>query len=132
MKKEDRKDTRMTKGMTAFYLLLTLVGGIAIIVSMVKIQWVDGDDWRARGAKREAGFLTDPARRGNIYSSDGKILATTVKECDLFLDLYNKYEVDDHGNQKYDRKGRKMETGPIVDSCFEKYVELYEELVMKR
>lgn len=113
----------MTKGMTAFYLLLTLVGGIAIIVSMVKIQWVDGDDWRARGAKREAGFLTDPARRGNIYSSDGKILATTVKECDLFLDLYNKYEVDDHGNQKYDRKGRKMETGPIVDSCFEKYVD---------
>lgn len=124
MKKEEhKKDTRMTKGMTVFYLLLTLVGGVAIVASLVKIQWVDGEAWRARGAKREAGFLTDAARRGNIYSSDGKILATTVKECDLFLDLYNGYEKDEQGNVKYDRKGRAVELGPIADSCFERYVD---------
>lgn len=121
--KNEKKDTRMTKGMTAFYLLLTLVGGVAIIVSMIKTQWVDGEDWRERGMKRESGFHTDPARRGNIYSSDGKILATTVKECDLFLDLYNEYELDDHGNRKLDRKGHAVERGPIVDSCFEQYVD---------
>lgn len=73
--------------MTMFYLLLTVVGGIAIIASIVNIQWVHGDEWRARGLKREAGLRTDPARRGNIYSSDGKVLATTVTECDFYLDL---------------------------------------------
>lgn len=94
----------MTRGMTALYLLLTLVGGVAIVASVVGIQWVHGEEWRARGAKREAGLRTDPARRGTIYSSDGKILATTVTECDLYLDLW---------------KGTEEKEGPINDSCFE-------------
>ncbi len=111
----------MTKGMTAFYLLLTLVGGIAIIVSMIKIQWVDGDDWRARGLKREAGLRTDPARRGVIYSSDGKILATTVTECDLYLDLLDTI-VMEKGKPKKNSKGEPIESG-IPDSCFNRYID---------
>ena len=41
----------MTKGMTALYLLLTLGGGIAVFAAMASIQWVPGDEWRARGGK---------------------------------------------------------------------------------
>lgn len=115
------KDTRMTKGMTAFYLLLTLVGGIAIIVSIVNIQWVHGDEWRARGSKREAGLRTDPARRGIIYSSDGKILATTVTECDFYLDLLDTIEME-KGKQKLNSKGVPVESG-IPDSCFYQYLD---------
>ena len=100
----------MNVGMTVLYLLLTLGGGIAIFVAMANIQWVHGDEWRARGLKREAGLHTDPARRGNIYSSDGKILATTVTECDLYLDLRNSV-VDN------------KETGSITDSMFLRYVD---------
>lgn len=124
MKKEEKKkDTRMARGMTAFYLLLTLGGGLAIIASMVGIQWVHGDEWRARGLKREAGLHTDPARRGNIYSSDGKILATTVTECDLYLDLNKDYECDDKGNIVYDKERNPKQKCPIVDSNFDKYID---------
>ncbi len=111
------------KGMTAFYLLLTLVGGVAIFVSIVNIQWVHGDEWRARGEKRELWLRTDPARRGNIYSSDGKILATTVTECDLYLDLDKSLEYNDKGEMVYDKEHNAKQKCPIVDSCFEKYID---------
>ena len=88
--------------MTALYLLLTLVVGALILIAIINIQWVHGDEWRARAEKREAGLRTDPARRGNIYSSDGKILATTVTECDLYLDL---------------------DTTVISDSLFKRYID---------
>jgi cell division protein FtsI (penicillin-binding protein 3) len=116
----EKEDKRMTRGITALYVLLTLVGGIAIIASVVNIQWVHGDEWRARGIKRETGIHTDPARRGNIYSSDGKILATTVTECDFYLDLYNPPLKGDNGEILYDQKGRVKERGPIVDSNYTK------------
>lgn len=109
--------------MTALYLLLTLGVGAAIVWGMVKIMWVQGDDWRARGERREADVRIDPARRGVIWSSDGKILATTVTECDLYLDLYNAPELDVHGHPKYDRQGQPLETGPITDTHFYRYLD---------
>ena len=121
--KEEKKDKRMTRGMTALYLLLTMGVGIAIVSGIVNIQWVHGEEWRARGEKREADVRTDPARRGNIYSSDGKILATTVTECDLYLDLYNVVELDEFGHPKYDRAGNPIETGPIVSANFDNYID---------
>lgn len=117
----------MTRGMTVFYLLLTLVGGIAIIVSMVNIQWVHGDEWRERGLKREAGLRTDPARRGNIYSSDGKILATTVTECDFYLDLLNTV-VMENGKPVMNGRGVPLESG-IADSNFARYLDTVCEML---
>ena len=113
----------MTRGMTALYLLLTLGVGVAIVCGIVNIQWVHGDEWRLRGERREADVRSDPARRGVIYSSDGKILATTVTECDLYLDLYNAPELDEFGHPKYDRKGRAIESGPITDTNFYLYLD---------
>ena len=104
--------------MTALYLLLTVGVGIAVVTGIINIQWAHGDEWRERAKKREADLRTDPARRGNIYSSDGKILATNVTECDLYLDLYNAPVLDEHGHETYDRKGRLVEQGPITDSNF--------------
>ena len=86
--KENKKDKRMTRGMTVLYLLLTLGVGVAIVSGIINIQWIHGDEWRSRAEVREKGLRTDPARRGVIYSSDGKILATTVTVCDLYLDLF--------------------------------------------
>ena len=121
--KSNNKDKRLNVGMTVLYLVLTLGGGSAIIGNLISTQWVHGDEWRARGEKRVAEVRTDPARRGNIYSSDGKVLATTVTECDLYLDLYNAPDLDDKGRVKRDSKGNDMETGPIVDSNFAKYLD---------
>ena len=119
----NKKDTRLTTGMTVLYLLLTLGVGAAIIANMISVQFVHGDEWRKRGDKRVADVRTDPARRGNIYSSDGKVLATTVTECNLYLDLYDTIALDEKGRAKRNSKGEEMETGPIVDSNFNKYLD---------
>ena len=111
------------RSLTVLYVLLTLGVGAAIVASLVNIQFVHGDEWRARAKNREAGLRIDPARRGNIYSSDGKILATTVTECDLYLDLHNSLERDENGRVKEDRYGRPIESGPIVDSSFEQQLD---------
>ena len=81
--------------MEVLYLLLTVGVGIAILANVIDIQWVHGDEWRERAKNREASLYTDPARRGNIYSSDGKLLATTVTLCDLYLDLGGAWSVGD-------------------------------------
>ena len=113
----------MSRGLSVIYFLLTVVAGVSIILALVNIQGVHGDEWRERGEKREADLRTDPARRGNIYSSDGKILATNVTECDLYLDLYNTQATDEDGKPKYNSKGNPEETGPIVDSNFNRYLD---------
>ena len=119
----NNNDKRLNTGMTVLYLLLTVGGGIAIFANLISTQWVHGDEWRARGEKRVADVRSDPARRGNIYSSDGKVLATTVTECDLYLDLYDTILLDDKGRIRYGSDGTPMETGPIVDSNLNKYID---------
>ena len=73
--------------MLVLYLLLVIVVGGAMLVSTIKTQVVDGDMWRAKAKDREEIERIEPARRGNIFSSDDKVLATTVPVCDLCLDL---------------------------------------------
>lgn len=122
-KKGHNSDKRMTRGMTVLYLLLTIGVGAAIVAGIGNIQWKHGDEWRARSEKRTDDVRPDPARRGVIYSSDGKILATTVTECDLYLDLYNSVELDEFAHPKYDRQGRQIETGPINDTNFNRSID---------
>lgn len=119
---EHKKDKRMTRGMVALYLLLTLGLGSAIVAHIVKIQFVQGDLWRSQGTKRESLLRTDPARRGNIYSSDGKILATTVTECYLYLDLLDTIVLDNKGKPRLNKNGEPLESG-IPDSSFHRYLD---------
>ena len=120
---DNNNSKRMKVGTTVLYLLLTLGVGAAVVGGIINIQWVHGDEWRKRGEKRVDDVRSDLARRGVIYSSDGKILATTVTECDLYLDLYNAAELDAHGHPKYDRKGNPVETGPVIDTHFYRYLD---------
>lgn len=98
--------------MLALYLLLTLVMGTAIVMGIVKTQTeeVEGKTkdgvvsktWREWAAGREVQVnRIDTARRGDILSSDGKILSTTVVKCKLYLDLGKKYEKDKHGKEVF-------------------------------
>ena len=130
MKKEEQNDNRrMMRSMRAIYLILTFGVGIAIIGGIINIQWKHGKEWRRMGDKRVDDVRSLPARRGNIYSSDGKILATTVTECDLYLDLYNAPELDRNGNVRYDGKGRRKELGPIADSNFDRHLDTVCEML---
>jgi cell division protein FtsI (penicillin-binding protein 3) len=42
------------------------------------IQWVEGDYYRKLVAKEQLRNFVIPANKGNIYSSDGSLLATSI------------------------------------------------------
>ncbi len=72
---------------------------IAIVVKLTNIQWVDGDYYRKLAKQRTVRNFVIPANKGNIYSADGSLLATSIPN----------YEI------RFDAKAPKTET-------FEKYV----------
>lgn len=73
--------------MLILWLALVILAGGSMIFALVRTQGVNGDMWRDKAGSREHIRRVEPARRGTIYSSDGKVLATTVPVCDLCLDL---------------------------------------------
>lgn len=85
---EEKKNNKVlfTK-MLVLYLLLVVVVGGAMLASTIKTQVVNGEMWRKKAKSREVIERIEPARRGNIISTDGKVLATTVPVCDFCLDL---------------------------------------------
>lgn len=92
----EHKNSMLTK-MRVFYLLALFLGGGVMLASTFKTQVVDGDMWREKAKHREVTERIVPARRGTIYSSDGKVLATTIPVCDLCLDLGRWPKTDSHG-----------------------------------
>ncbi|WP_125723595.1 penicillin-binding protein [Flavobacterium ustbae] len=75
------------------------VMAIAIVVKLTNIQWVQGDYYRKLAKQRTVRNFVIPANKGNIYSADGSLLATSIPN----------YEI------RFDAKAPKKET-------FEKYV----------
>lgn len=77
----------ITTSMVVFFILTALFMTVGIIICIYKIQVVDGPKWREIAEDRETSTQPMPARRGDIKSSDGKVLATTTPICDLYLDI---------------------------------------------
>jgi len=61
--------------LVAFAIFL---GGIAITVKLTNIQWVEGDYYRKLAKERTVKTFVIPANKGNIYSADGSLLATSI------------------------------------------------------
>ncbi len=65
---------------------LLLVFSLGIFYKLFQIQFIDGDKYRKIAEdKTVKNFIAKPVR-GNLYSSDGSILATTVLKYDVFID----------------------------------------------
>jgi len=59
---------------------------IAVVVKLISIQMVDGDKYRNLAEKRtEKMFIIEP-NRGNLYSDDGSLLATSVSRYTVRFD----------------------------------------------
>lgn len=97
--------------MLVLYLLLVIGAGGAMLWATIKTQVVEGDMWREIASKREWIDRVEPARRGTIFSSDGKVLATTVPVCDLCLDL-GRWEKKDSKGAVVRKNGE-----PVMESC---------------
>lgn len=93
------------KKMVTIFLLIAMSGCALLLYGFIKTQAVEGNYWRQKSKERRISELRDPARRGDIYSSDGKSLATTITVCDLYLDLGYRKVVDSDNVPKKDRHG---------------------------
>jgi cell division protein FtsI (penicillin-binding protein 3) len=56
-----------------FFLL-----AVAIVVKLTNIQWIEGDYYRKLAKERTVRNFVIPANKGNIYSADGSLLATSI------------------------------------------------------
>ena len=62
------------------------VFAVAVVFKLCTIQFVDGDKYRAMAEKRSEKRFEIPANRGNVYSADGSLLATSIPKYDVGID----------------------------------------------
>lgn len=82
---EDRKSilNRMYIVAIPFFLM-----AVFVLIKLFIIQYAEGPDLRARSQREAIREINIQADRGNIYSSDGKLLATSMPVYDLFFDPF--------------------------------------------
>ncbi len=59
---------------------------LAVIFKLLSIQFVNGDKYKDLAEKRTVEERTIPANRGNVYSANGNLLATSVPKYDIRFD----------------------------------------------
>ena len=69
--------------LVAFFIFMM---AIAIAVKLTNIQWVDGDHYRELAKERTVKNFVIPANKGNIYSADGSLLATSIPNYTIRFD----------------------------------------------
>jgi cell division protein FtsI (penicillin-binding protein 3) len=67
---------------------LILLFALAVVIQMYRLQFVQGDKWKAMASKMSTRYETVEATRGNILSVDGSLLATSVPEYELHMDMF--------------------------------------------
>jgi len=70
----------------AFGLIVLLA--VAVFVRLCDVQFVEGHKWRAMADSLSTKYINVEAARGNIYSVDGSLLATSIPEYELRMDTY--------------------------------------------
>ena len=60
--------------------------GLAIIIQIVTIQFVQGDHWKSMAQQQTVSPVDIEAARGNIFAADGSLLATSKPIYDIRWD----------------------------------------------
>jgi cell division protein FtsI (penicillin-binding protein 3) len=61
--------------LVSFFIFLM---AIAVVVKLTNIQWIEGDYYRKLAKERTVRNFVIPSNKGNIYSADGSLLATSI------------------------------------------------------
>ncbi|MBE9603057.1 penicillin-binding protein [Pedobacter sp. MC2016-24] len=80
------RDNILLRVYLAFGLIVLLA--VAVFVRLCDVQFVEGHKWRAMADSLSTKYINIEAARGNIYSNDGSLLATSIPEYELRMDLY--------------------------------------------
>ncbi len=94
------------------YLLFfaVLFFSVALIAKMVHIQFKEGPELRKVAKTQELKEFTVYASRGNILSSDGSLLATSIPIFEIRMDVANTNVSDEFFNQNIDSLSYKLST----------------------
>jgi cell division protein FtsI (penicillin-binding protein 3) len=66
---------------------LILIFALAVTVQLCRVQFVQGKKWRAMADSMSTRYVNVEAARGNIFSVDGSLLATSVPDYELHMDM---------------------------------------------
>ncbi len=64
------------------------VFALAVSIKLINTQIINGDKWREKAEETVIRNMNIPASRGNIYASDGNLLATSMPVYDIWMDPY--------------------------------------------
>jgi cell division protein FtsI (penicillin-binding protein 3) len=81
---------------------LMLVFGLLIIGKVIKIQFMEGDEWQAKAKEETVKAFDVEAVRGTIYAENGLVLATSVPVFEVRMDVANRNVKDDDFYDKVD------------------------------
>jgi cell division protein FtsI (penicillin-binding protein 3) len=81
---DSRRDILIRFGLVYFFILLIF---LAIIIKIVVIQTSERPMWMKLASSLTQADRVAPATRGNIYSEDGQLLASTIPKFYLFMDM---------------------------------------------
>ena len=79
----NQKNTNYRMYFVAFTMF---VMAILVLVKLNNIQWVEGEYYRKLASERTVKNVTIPANKGNVYSADGSLLATSIPEYTIRFD----------------------------------------------
>lgn len=65
---------------------LFVVVALLVVVQIINIQFIEGDDYRAKAEQRVFRNDTIPSTRGNLYDANGQLLATSISKYDIRFD----------------------------------------------
>lgn len=65
---------------------IMFVMAVFVVIKLTNIQWVEGKYYRDLAKERTVKNFEIPSNRGNIYSSDGSLLATSIPEYTIRFD----------------------------------------------
>lgn len=79
----DNKNIYMNIYLVSLVMVLMVIG---IVYRLINIQYVEGDELRQKAKDNTVKKEDIPANRGNIYSSDGSLLATSIPNYTIRFD----------------------------------------------
>lgn len=80
-------EDRYFRARVGLVYLVVAVFALAIAVKLFSIQLAEGDKWRARAESVATAYRVVEPDRGHIYSEDGRLLATSVPEYEVRMDM---------------------------------------------
>ncbi len=88
-------DNRQLRARANMVYLTIVLFALAIAVKLFTIQLVEGEKWLARAETVSTTYRIVEPDRGHIYSEDGRLLATSVPEYEIRMDMVPNGLTDD-------------------------------------